>query len=161
MIKSHRKTPHYFHSILWDYSIVFLGQQRTTGKRPGAKALKDKYIITSPFFSFFSVKNVKMNKCFYCGSIRTTFSNGLGNPRSFLGRNFIHILHKYLKDCLSFYRCRTQLWSLFTTSKTDCQLLRQKVRQRISVMKTNTDVFVAFKTKHESKCQFSGITEIL
>ena len=28
--------------------------------------------------------------------------------------------------------------SLFTMSKTDCQLLRQKVRQRLSVMKTNT-----------------------
>ena len=45
-------------------------------------------------------------------------------------------------------------------SKTDCHLLRQKVRQRISVMKTKTGVSV-FKTKRESKCQFSGITEIL
>ena len=51
LIRSHCKTLQYFHSILWDYSIVFLGQQRTTGKRPGEKALKDKYIITSPFFS--------------------------------------------------------------------------------------------------------------
>ena len=50
---------------------------------------------------------------------------------------------------------------LFTTSKTDRHLLRQKVRQRISVMKTNTGVFVFFKTKRQSKCQFSGITEIL
>ena len=47
--------------------------------------------------------------------------------------------------------------SLFTTSKTDCQLLRQKVHQRISVMKTNTGGFVVFKTKHELKCQFSGM----
>ena len=31
----------------------------------------------------------------------------------------------------------------------------------ISVMKTNTGVFVVFKTKRELKCQFSGITEIL
>ena len=53
-------------------------------------------------------------------------------------------------------------------SKTDRHLLRQKVRQRISVMKTNTAVFVVFKTKRELKCQFSGnmsvfvfITEIL
>ena len=38
-------------------------------------------------------------------------------------------------------------------SKTDRHLLRQKVRQRISVMKTNTGVFVVFKTKHEVKCQ--------
>ena len=35
-------------------------------------------------------------------------------------------------------------------------MLRQKVRQRISIMKTNNGVFVAFKTKHELKCQFSG-----
>ena len=51
--------------------------------------------------------------------------------------------------------------SIFTTSKTDRQLLRQKVRQRISVMKTNTSVFVVFKTKYELKCQFTGLTEIL
>ena len=49
----------------------------------------------------------------------------------------------------------------YTTSKTDRHLLRQKVRQRISVMKTNTGVFVVFKAKRELKCQFSGITEIL
>ena len=46
-------------------------------------------------------------------------------------------------------------------SKTYRHLLRQKVRQRISVMKTNTAVFVVFTTKRELKCQFSGITEIL
>ena len=45
--------------------------------------------------------------------------------------------------------------SIFTTSKTDCQLLRQKVRQRISVMKTNTGVFVVFKTKRELERQFN------
>ena len=33
------------------------------------------------------------------------------------------------------------------------QLLRQKVRQIILVMKTNTGVFVVFKTKRELKCQ--------
>ena len=46
-------------------------------------------------------------------------------------------------------------------SKMDRQLLRQKVRQRISVMKTEIGVLVVFKTKSELKCQFSGITEIL
>ena len=44
-------------------------------------------------------------------------------------------------------------------SKTDRHLLRQKVRQRISVMKTNTGVFVVSKTIRELKYQFSGITE--
>ena len=38
-------------------------------------------------------------------------------------------------------------------------LQRQKVRQRISVMKTNTGAFVVFKTKRELKCQFSGNIE--
>ena len=38
------------------------------------------------------------------------------------------------------------------------QILCQKVCQRISVMKTNNGVF---KTKHESKCQFSGNTSPL
>ena len=47
-------------------------------------------------------------------------------------------------------------WTFFTTSKTDRHLLCQKVRQRISVMKTNTGVFVVFKTKRQLKCQFSG-----
>ena len=49
----------------------------------------------------------------------------------------------------------------------DRQLLRQKVRQIISVIKTNTGVFVVFKTKRELKCQnelffeyrFSGKTQ--
>ena len=40
-------------------------------------------------------------------------------------------------------------------SKTDRHLLRQKVCQRISVMKTNNGVFVVF-TKRKLKCQFSG-----
>ena len=38
----------------------------------------------------------------------------------------------------------------------DRHLFHQKVRQRISVMKTNTGVFVVFKIKHKLKCQFSG-----
>ena len=50
-------------------------------------------------------------------------------------------------------------WSLFTTSKMDRHVLRKKVRQRISVMKTNTGVCVVFKTKRELKCQFSGNIE--
>ena len=40
-------------------------------------------------------------------------------------------------------------------SKMDRHLLRQKVCQRISVMKTNTGVFVVFKTKRKLKYQFS------
>ena len=51
--------------------------------------------------------------------------------------------------------------SIFTMSNTDRQLLRQKARQRISVMKTINGVFVVFKTKHELKCQFSGNTSPL
>ena len=47
-------------------------------------------------------------------------------------------------------------WKSFTTSKTDCHLSRQKVGQRISVMKTNTGIFVVFTTKRELKCQLSG-----
>ena len=38
-------------------------------------------------------------------------------------------------------------------SNMDRQLLRQKVCQKFSVMKTNTGVFVVFKTKCELKCQ--------
>ena len=38
-------------------------------------------------------------------------------------------------------------------------LERKKVHQRISVLKTDTGVFVVFKTKHELKCQFSGNIE--
>ena len=44
-------------------------------------------------------------------------------------------------------------------SKTDCHLLCQNVRQRTSVMKTNTGIFVVFKTKQELKWQFSGNIE--
>ena len=46
--------------------------------------------------------------------------------------------------------------NLFTMSKMDRQLLRQKVSQRISVIETNSGVFVVFKTKCELECQFSG-----
>ena len=46
-------------------------------------------------------------------------------------------------------------------NKADHHLLRKKVCQRISVMKTNTASFVVFMTKHKLKCQLSGITEIL
>ena len=50
----------------------------------------------------------------------------------------------------------------------DRQSLRQKVCQKISLIKTNTCVFVVFKTKHELKCQnelllkyhFSGNTRL-
>ena len=38
-------------------------------------------------------------------------------------------------------------WSLFTTSKIYRHLLRQKVCQKISVIITNTCIFVVFKTK--------------
>ena len=40
----------------------------------------------------------------------------------------------------------------YGSSIMDHQLLRQKVRQIILVMKTNTGVFVVFKTKHKLKC---------
>ena len=43
--------------------------------------------------------------------------------------------------------------SLFTTSNMVCQFLRQKVLQKGSVMKTNSGVFIVFKTKHELRCQ--------
>ena len=46
-------------------------------------------------------------------------------------------------------------------SKTDSQLLHQKVCLRISVMETNNGVFVVIKTKHELKSQFSGKTSPL
>ena len=42
---------------------------------------------------------------------------------------------------------------LSTTSIMDCQLLRQRGSQKISVIKVNTFVFVVFKTKHELECQ--------
>ena len=45
-------------------------------------------------------------------------------------------------------------------SKRNRHLLRQKVCQRISVMKTNIHVFVVFKTNHELKCQFSGTVSL-
>ena len=38
-------------------------------------------------------------------------------------------------------------------SNIDRQLLRQKIGQKISVMKTNTGVFVVFMTKSKLKCQ--------
>ena len=45
------------------------------------------------------------------------------------------------------------LLSLSTTSNMDCQLLRQKFRRKISVIKTINCVFVVFKAKRELKCQ--------
>ena len=63
---------------------------------------------------------------------------------------------KILKENYHCFQCvlvKIQKQSLFTTSIMDRQLLRQKVRQKISVMKTNTGVFVVFKTKCELKCQ--------
>ena len=41
--------------------------------------------------------------------------------------------------------------SIFITSKMDRQLIHQKVRQRIPVMKKNNGVFVVFKKKRELK----------
>ena len=46
-------------------------------------------------------------------------------------------------------------------SNIDRQLLRQKIGQKISVMKTNTGVFVVFKKKHELKCQNELETQIV
>ena len=62
---------------------------------------------------------------------------------------------------LWFWKTNAYKCSIFTTSKTDHQLLCLKVRQKISLMKTNTGVFVVLKKMRELKCQFSGITEIL
>ena len=47
----------------------------------------------------------------------------------------------------------------FYNVKNFCQLLRQKVRQRISVIKTINAVFVVTKTKHWLRCQFPGNME--
>ena len=83
-----------------------------------------------------------------------------------VGRNPVLIL--FFSKTITQTAKRDKSWSLLQHQKTDRHLLRQKVRQRISVMKTNTAVFVFFKTKRELKCQFSGnmsvfvfITEIL
>ena len=49
-----------------------------------------------------------------------------------------------------------QLYPTFLNFLTESQLLRQNFFQRISEMKTNTGVFVVFKTKNEQKRQFAG-----
>ena len=53
-------------------------------------------------------------------------------------------------------RLQVTIAQYFSTSKIDRQILRQKGLLRISVMKTNNGVFVAFKTQHELNGQFSG-----
>ena len=54
-------------------------------------------------------------------------------------KNLVHeiiLLHmKYHANTLSIHKHKLES---FTTSKTDRHLLRQKLRQRMSVMKTNT-----------------------
>ena len=45
---------------------------------------------------------------------------------------------------------------VFYNVKNGSSFISQKVTQRISVMKTNTGVFVVLETNHELKCQFSG-----
>ena len=69
-----------------------------------------------------------------------------------------HVLHEswiynFFHEILCFIFLVLQKLESFTTSKTDGHLLRQKVRQKISVIITNTCVFVVFKTKRELKCQ--------
>ena len=61
----------------------------------------------------------------------------------------------YAEMYLFFNIIKTQKEKLesFTMSKTDRHLLRQQVRQIISVIITNTCVFAVFKTKRELKCQ--------
>ena len=49
----------------------------------------------------------------------------------------------------------------FTTSKSDCHLLRQKIRQRISVMKTNWHFNSISVLKTPKIPVFIFITEIL
>ena len=72
--------------------------------------------------------------------------------------NFLEETGQFLEDFLQTNNaddphsmCQKQ--SLSTTSIMDRQLLRQKVCQKISVIKTNTFVFVVFRTKRELKCQ--------
>ena len=96
-----------------------------------------------PFFHPFHFIN------FWISTVKTTIALWLAWSSSFQTRQSLLISLYHRSSC-------TQKWSLFTTSKTDRQLLRQKVHQRISVMKTNTGVFVVFKAKRELKCQFSG-----
>ena len=66
---------------------------------------------------------------------------------------------KYMKKCVQSRRQKLNSGVFLQHQRMDRQLLRQKVRQRISVMKTNTGVFVVFKKKRELKCQFSGNIE--
>ena len=95
----------------------------------------------------------KLGKSFFrlqarSGAASWTFSFRFNKYTRFSNSNFYFVV--------SLSSSQVHKRRFFTTSKTDRHLLRQKVCQRISVMKTNTGVFVVFKTKHESKCHCSG-----
>ena len=70
---------------------------------------------------------------FICDNLQCNFSYYTNNNKFFQSNEKKNML--ILKQSLS------------TTSNTDRQLLRQKFHQKISVMKTNTAVFLVFKTK--------------
>ena len=92
----------------------------------------------------------------------------LSQFQTFLSLTRYNQIFLLLKFLLKDFEFKVLKWSLFITSNMDRQLLRQKVRQKFSVMKIKTGVFVVLKTKHELKCQnelflkyhFSGNTSV-
>ena len=125
-----------------------------------------KIIIRNYFFTVAS-KNQKtknQNDPTYLTKILTFDQLYLVQKRRRKGRhNYIHTTTMFLMLVLSFvclfvcltqiYSLKSQLWflplhleqrSISATPKTNCQLLNQKVRQRISVMKTNNGVFAVW-----------------
>ena len=69
----------------------------------------------------------------------------------------IHLLKHYHCDHRQCNILELLSWSLLQRQKPIIiYYVKKFVNQRISVMKTNTGVFVVFKTKSELKCQSSG-----
>ena len=102
-----------------------------------------------------SESHQKTHECLY-GMGSTGKKKNHGNvPRQTPCWNLERIGKKMEITSRSVWNCAPFKRSILTISKMDHQLLRQKVCQRISVMKTNTGVFVVFKTRRELKCQFS------
>jgi hypothetical protein len=66
---------------------------------------------------------------------------------------FSFVFWRFLKNnSFALFALLSESFYNVSRQRMDPQLLHQKVRQ----MKTNTGVFVVFKTKRELKCQFSG-----
>ena len=65
----------------------------------------------------------------------------------------IHFINKKRMDKTKF---NTKLAEVFYCVKNGLSFIKSKRCQRISVMKTNTGIFVVFKTKNKSKYQLSG-----